>query len=642
MIITELYKGQGLGNQLACYVTTRVLALDRGIEFGIMNPEKFKGKDFFENIDYGSVVVNGKGPEGGPPIKLPNGIDYYYQERAIKHPLNGSDIRLYDDNLMKVSDKTKIDGLMQGEKYFLHRRNEIRAWLKVRAEYDCRDYSDDNTCVINFRGGEYARVPEFFLKKEYWENAVKEMLAINNLFRFIVITDDVLSAKKVFPHFPVYHFSIGKDYSIIKNARYLILSNSSFGWFPAWLNENLQFCIAPKYWARHNISDGYWSLGYNITSGWHYLDRDGKLSDYENCLNEWNLYIESNSYFFDPQSKKNEEVKIIKKSIREILRGLAPKWLKMFIREARGITQHFINLLLHPINLYQEKNSRKEWRSLVDLLEYKKGIKVYDVFYFFNELDLLEIRFHILDKFVDYFVLIEFSTTFGGVKKESHYKKNLDRFAKWNHKIIYYLVDNYSEDKELMELALSNSNIGSGGEHWIREFCLKESAKKALVNLDDEAIVFLSDLDEIWNPVSLKELTNFDENPIVRPVQLSYYYYLNNRSNENWNGWTGTVVTKYKTLKERCLNDLRNKNKTPAKKIANAGWHFTYMGGVEGAKRKLSEENHPEYKKFINNIINTVGKNRHYSGKRLIFWRDDSDLPEYLIKSKEKWLHLFK
>ena len=76
------------------------------------------------------------------------------------------------------------------------------------------------------------------------------------------------------------------DYRSLNNAKYLILSNSSFAWFPAWLNANLKYCIAPKYWARHNVSDGYWACGYNITKGWMYQDRESKLSDYDTCVRE--------------------------------------------------------------------------------------------------------------------------------------------------------------------------------------------------------------------------------------------------------------------------------------------------------------------------------------------------------------------
>ena len=92
MLITELYNGQGLGNQLACYVTTRVLAMDLGYDFGIMHPERFKGADFMD-LDFGHQVVGGFGPEGGPPIELPNGIQNYVREKSEIHPISGADIR---------------------------------------------------------------------------------------------------------------------------------------------------------------------------------------------------------------------------------------------------------------------------------------------------------------------------------------------------------------------------------------------------------------------------------------------------------------------------------------------------------------------------------------------------------------------
>jgi hypothetical protein len=112
------------------------------------------------------------------------------------------------------------------------------------------------------------------------------MRKINSDFKFVVITDDVVAAKQFFPSFEVYHFDIGKDYSIIKNAHYLILSNSSFAFFPAWTSDTLKYVIGPKYWARHNISDGYWSCGYNVYRGWNWMDRDGRLYTYDECIKE--------------------------------------------------------------------------------------------------------------------------------------------------------------------------------------------------------------------------------------------------------------------------------------------------------------------------------------------------------------------
>jgi FkbM family methyltransferase len=304
MIVTELYNGQGLGNQLWCYITTRVIAKDRGYDFGIKSPEKFKGSDFL-NLDFGKEVIGGDGPEGEMPRTLPGGIINHYVERKIIHPLNGSDIRVYDENLIHIQDNTKIDGCMQDEQYILHRKDEIREWLKVKEEYECTDFSSDDICVINFRGGGYVNDKDFFLPQTYWKNAVHNMLKINPHFKFVVITEDVVTAQRFFPDFDVFHFSIAKDYIVIKNAHYLILSNSSFAWFPAWLNENLKFCIAPKYWGRHNISDGYWSLGYNITTGWMYQNRKGGLEDYASCLDELTSYVKRHNDLYSGSTAFN-------------------------------------------------------------------------------------------------------------------------------------------------------------------------------------------------------------------------------------------------------------------------------------------------------------------------------------------------
>jgi hypothetical protein len=305
MIVTELYNGQGLGNQLWCYVTTRVIAKNKGYAFGIQSPEKFKGQSFLE-LDFGRLVSGGTGPEGGPPAILPDGIANYYNEKRINHPDNGVDIRRYDENLMNIPDNTKIDGIMQDEQYIIKYKDEIQDWLNVKEEFECFDYASDDICVINFRGGEYVYIPNVFLPQKYWDDAISHMKKINPHFKFVVVTDDVKTARKFFPNFDVFHFNIAKDYILIKNAHYLILSNSSFAWFPAWLNAKLKYCIAPKYWSQYNTSDGFWGCGYNITKNWWYLDREGKLYDYESCKVELNQYIQSHqNYYYQQKIQKN-------------------------------------------------------------------------------------------------------------------------------------------------------------------------------------------------------------------------------------------------------------------------------------------------------------------------------------------------
>jgi hypothetical protein len=289
MIITELYNGQGLGNQLWSYVVTRTIALDKGFEFGIMSPAKFKGNAFLD-LDFGNEVKGGQGPEGGPPVSLPEGISHYFVEKDTWYEKYRCDIRDYDSELLKIEDNTKIEGYFQSEKFINHRKNEVRSWLKVNVEFDCYDFSSDEICILNIRGGEYKWNPELILRKKYWTDAIANMLKIKESLNFVIITDDVKYTQALLPQYPSYHFSIGKDYSIVKNARYLILANSSFSFFPAWTSETVKYVIAPKYWARHNISDGFWACAFNLYRGWMWQDKWGRLFTFEECEAEYASY----------------------------------------------------------------------------------------------------------------------------------------------------------------------------------------------------------------------------------------------------------------------------------------------------------------------------------------------------------------
>ncbi|MEN9913145.1 MAG: hypothetical protein RLY66_553 [Candidatus Parcubacteria bacterium] len=338
MIATRFYKGQGLGNQLWCYVVTRSIATDKGYSFGILSPEEFKGSDFL-NLDLGTPV---------------NNTLAHYEEKRVNHPLNGADIRLYDNNLMNVADNTEIDGIMQDEQYISHRKNEIREWLRIKHESDCTDYANDDICIINFRGSGYVVEKELLLPPRYWRDAMENMRRVNPNFKFIVITEDPATARTFFPDLEIHHFDIGKDYSIVQNAHYLILSNSSFAWFPAWLSTKLKYCIAPKYWARHNISDGFWCPGYSITTGWMYQDRNGNLQDYDSCKKELDEYIAQNQVVYSTESdtfhrtssmRIREELRIFKtlrdeSSSLDALSTITSMYVRRTVIRLKKVAQH--------------------------------------------------------------------------------------------------------------------------------------------------------------------------------------------------------------------------------------------------------------------------------------------------------------
>lgn len=262
MISTPCYKGQGLGNFLANYVTVRSIALDRGYDFGVQFPENFKGQNFM-NLDMGLPVVNGLTIiEGQTPDRLPDGIITYYREKMIGQ---GD----YDQGVTLIDDGTLIHGNLQGVDYFKHNKDKVREWLSV----ETLDMPEE-LCVINFRGGEYQWVKEFFLPQSYWDQAIDEMKKTNPNMRFQVHTDDAITARRFFPSFEIIQ-DIGLNWRSVRFAHYLVLSNSSFAILPAFLNENVKRVIAP--WGFGRFNEGYWLLDQNYVEGWDYLDREGNL-----------------------------------------------------------------------------------------------------------------------------------------------------------------------------------------------------------------------------------------------------------------------------------------------------------------------------------------------------------------------------
>ena len=251
MIAGIFHQGSGLGNQLHRYVATRVLALDKGYEWAMINHELFKGKDFMDLQTHHLDSCLG--------VEEPTENVKRFNEKRVEE--DGIDIRGYDPEINFVEDNTIIDGEFQDPKYFEHRLAEVSEWLKVEPI----DVPND-VCVIGFRGGEFVGVRDLFLPLDYWEDAIEKMKEINPDMKFEVHTDDPITAKKFFPDFKVIH-DIGINWRSTRYAKYAIITNSSFYILPRLLSGGVT--IAPRYWARRNI--GVWALPSNYYKQFTYI-----------------------------------------------------------------------------------------------------------------------------------------------------------------------------------------------------------------------------------------------------------------------------------------------------------------------------------------------------------------------------------
>ncbi len=253
----------------------------------------------------------------------------------------------------------------------------------------------------------------------------------------------------------------------------------------------------------------------------------------------------------------------------------------------------------------------------------------YDLFTFNGEYDTLEIRFNILNEFVDKFVICESSETFSGRPKPLYWiERNKDRFEEWEDKVIY-LVSRYPEDERIMRMMEDRPYVDQ--EPFRRAFYQKETLTKALEGADDEDVIYYGDVDEIWTPQKV-------DDGVHKLRQLAYSYYLNNRSPEDWRG---TIVTKYKNLRNGCLNDMRA---NPVSIWENGGWHFTNLGGLGAVKKKLADYDHQEANIpwVTEGLEERMKLNVDFLGRGFQMWPDDSELPQYILDNKKRYKHLWR
>ena len=293
-------------------------------------------------------------------------------------------------------------------------------------------------------------------------------------------------------------------------------------------------------------------------------------------------------------------------------------------------------------------------------------MKVFDVFLFGYELDLLEIRMNLLDPYVDYFVFSEAGKTFSGEDKGFIFKKTDKRFKKFKDKIIYTKI------KEPTKSQLQDKGIQYNvkRESFMRDTFYKDSIMDVLKeHCSDEDVILWSDLDEVPNPEVVENIKDFFENNTVYNfAQDNYQAALNwfetsgtitsqtkDFSYEDEGPrWIGTKMCNFGTLKKYSLTSVRRE--LPQEKnlrIYPGGWHWSTVGSNEECSmydrvmKKIKSSAHTELnnEKLIGELEQRLKDGRSPLGQDNASYEDvpfDDRFPDYLIQNKEKYNYLIK
>lgn len=190
---------------------------------------------------------------------------------------------------------------------------------------------------------------------------------------------------------------------------------------------------------------------------------------------------------------------------------------------------------------------------------------IYDTFIFYNELDMLDLRLHILNDVVDRFVLVEAGETHSGKPKPAYFAENRERFAPFLDKIEYVYV---------------SSLTAIAGEHsWHREKMHRASIALGLQNAHPLDWVIVSDLDEIPHPDRVRDLQRIGGDGVK--FELDFYYYnFNCRVKQGW------AIGAARWGRERNPNRIRTQEGITTVTL-HGGWHFSYFMSPEQVADKL-------------------------------------------------------
>jgi hypothetical protein len=236
MITTKLQGG--LGNQLFQWAVTRNLSIKYNTEY------------YFDltHIGKSSFDVNSRGME---LYKLKNII--------INSSTNNTQLNRVIDNFTykEINDNSYLDGYWQSEKYFKENKKIIREELSIPEnlkEYFFKKYIflNEPTLCIHVRRGDYLNLPDHHPTQtiNYYKDGYD--IINNNNINVAIFSDDINWCKNNLNFNNINYIENEgniNDLYMMSLCDHNIISNSTFSWWGAWLNNNInKKIISPSIW----------------------------------------------------------------------------------------------------------------------------------------------------------------------------------------------------------------------------------------------------------------------------------------------------------------------------------------------------------------------------------------------------------
>lgn len=213
-------------------------------------------------------------------------------------------------------------------------------------------------------------------------------------------------------------------------------------------------------------------------------------------------------------------------------------------------------------------------------------------------------------------VLIESTHTFTGIEKPLTFKA-----GNW----LDYAIEPFVFNEE------------PNADPWTNETRQRNYIKDALtiLNAADDDIVIIRDVDEVPRAYAVQHYR--PEFGLLAMQMDIHYFYLNALASKS--NWEKARIMPWSYLKDRTPDEVRKGGYSLA--LVNAGWHMTYMGGVDAIIKKFASFSHQEkeVQQFARPFIINEKMNRLES-----LWNEDrlnlvpmTDLPLYVQQHQDEF-----
>ena len=175
------------------------------------------------------------------------------------------DFAVFDAGLMEAGNNVLLEGFFSSYKYFESIREKLLTEFRPVSKMDATNTAclqrikSTNSVSVHVRRGDYA-LTDFhgMLDKAYYEAAIDLIAQKTGELQLFIFSDEpdwVLQNMNFSHPYEMIHFNKDDhnyfDMDLMKHCKHNIIANSTFSWWPAWLNENPEkIVVAPKRWNK--------------------------------------------------------------------------------------------------------------------------------------------------------------------------------------------------------------------------------------------------------------------------------------------------------------------------------------------------------------------------------------------------------